>query len=57
MNKGSGKGGVCICRQTECEGSRSSAFLRGVFEGKRTLPETSLRKVTSVNKLYLAVGV
>lgn len=57
MNKGSGKGGVCICRQMESEGATSSAFLRGVFEGKRTLPETSLRKVTSVNKLYLAVGV
>lgn len=57
MNKGSGKGGLCICRQMESEGLRSSVFLGNIFEGKRMLLETSLEKVKSVNKLYLAVGV
>ena len=57
MNKGSGKGGLCICRQMESEGPRSSVFLENIFEGKRMLLETSLEKVKSVNKLYLAFGV
>lgn len=57
MNKGSGKGGLCICWQMEFEGPRSSVFLENIFEGKRMLLETSLEKVKSVNKLYLAVGV
>lgn len=57
MNKGSGKGGLCICRQMESEVLRSSVFLGNIFEGKRMLLETSLEKVKSVNKLYLAVGV
>lgn len=57
MNKGSGKGGLCVCRQMESEGPRSSVFLGTIFEGKRMLLETSLEKVKSVNKLYLAVGV
>ena len=41
----------------ESEVLRSSVFLGNIFEGKRMLLETSLEKVKSVNKLYLAVGV
>lgn len=57
MNQGSGKGGVCVCQQMESEEARSCGFLGDVFEGKRMLLESSLGKVNSVNKLYLAVGV